>query len=93
MGGYISKKTRNAKWGTGAIDALSERLQVELSGLRGFSAGNIRKIRLFFETWATSHEIQHLASVENDELRGNFKTIIEMGNAWCPFRASFEITS
>jgi hypothetical protein len=22
VGGYISKKTRNAKWGTGAIDAL-----------------------------------------------------------------------
>ena len=26
VGGYISKKTRSAKWGTGAIHALSERL-------------------------------------------------------------------
>ena len=26
VGGYISKKTRNAKWGSRAIDALWERL-------------------------------------------------------------------
>jgi len=69
VGGYISKKTRNAKWGSGAIDALSERLQVELPGLRGVSAMSIRYMRLFFEAWAPSHEIQHLPSVENDELR------------------------
>jgi hypothetical protein len=36
VGGYISKKTRNAKWGSGAIDALSNRLQVELPGFEGF---------------------------------------------------------
>ena len=34
VGGYVSKKTRAAEWGTGAINALSERLQVELPGLR-----------------------------------------------------------
>ena len=49
VGGYISKKTRNAKWGSGAIDALSERLQVELPGLRGFSAASIKYMRQFFE--------------------------------------------
>ena len=38
VGSYVSKKTRTAKWGSGAIDALSNRLQVELPGLRGFSA-------------------------------------------------------
>ena len=58
VGGYISKKTRSAKWGTGAIDALSERLQVELPGLRGFSTGNIRKMRLFFEAWASYFSIR-----------------------------------
>ena len=35
VGGYISKKTRNAKWGSGAIDALSNQLQVELPGASG----------------------------------------------------------
>ena len=64
VGGYVSKKTRNAKWGSGAIDALSQQLQVELPGLRGFSAMSIKYMRLFFEAWAGSPEIRHLASVE-----------------------------
>lgn len=51
VGGYVSKKTRTAKWGSGAIDALSNRLQVELPGLRGFSASNIKYMRIFFEAW------------------------------------------
>ena len=63
VGGYVSKKTRNAKWGSGAIDALSNQLQVELPGLRGFSAMSIRYMRLFFEAWSPCAEIQHLASV------------------------------
>ena len=53
VGGYISKKTRSAKWGTGAINALSERLQVELPGLKGFSVMSIKYMRLFFEAWVT----------------------------------------
>ncbi len=64
VGGYISKKTRNAKWGSGAIDALSNRLQVELPGLRGFSPGNIRKMRLFFEAWAPFMSIRSLPTNE-----------------------------
>ena len=59
VGGYISKKTRSAKWGSGAIDALSERLQVELPGLRGFSAMSIKYMRLFFEAWADISAIRH----------------------------------
>ena len=53
VGGYISLKTRTAKWGAGAIDALSERLQVELPGLRGFSPQHIRFMRQFYEEWNT----------------------------------------
>ena len=65
VGGYISKKTRNAKWGSGAIDALSNQLQVELPGLRGFSAANIKYMRIFFDEWARWFEIRHLPSDEN----------------------------
>ena len=64
VGGYISKKTRNAKWGSGAIDALSRQLQVELPGLRGFSAGNMKKMRLFFEAWASMFAIRSLTANE-----------------------------
>ena len=64
IGGYISKKTRSAKWGTGAIDALSERLQVELPGLRGFSAASMKYMRIFFDEWNAWFEIRHSASGE-----------------------------
>ena len=72
VGGYISKKTRSAKWGTGAIHALSERLQVELPGLRGFSSSGIKRMRSFYEAWSPHliirptalGEIRHLASDE-----------------------------
>ena len=67
VGGYISKKTRNAKWGSGAIDALSERLQVELPGLRGFSAANMKYMRIFFDEWAKWFEIRHLPSDESSQ--------------------------
>ena len=68
VGGYISKKTRNAKWGSNAIDALSAQLQVELPGLRGFSAANIKKMRLFFETWSPVFTIRSLATNELEML-------------------------
>jgi len=58
VGGYISKKTRSAKWGTGAINALSERLQVELPGLRGFSASSIKSMRIFYEVWSSEFALE-----------------------------------
>ena len=81
VGEYISKKTRKAKWGSGAIDALSNQLQVELPGLRGFSATNIKNMRAFFEFWADDFSIRplpmgelsirHLLSDENCSLATN----------------------
>lgn len=68
VGGYISKRTRNAKWGSGAIEALSNQLQIELPGLRGFSASSMIFMRLFYEAWSPCAEIQHLASNELDEV-------------------------
>lgn len=67
VGGYISKKTRNAKWGSGAIDALSSQLQVELPGLRGFTPTNIKNMRVFFEAWAVDSSIRQLATAEFGE--------------------------
>jgi len=51
IGKYISENSRKGFWGTGAIEAISEKLQQELPGLRGFSAGNIKKMRIFYEQW------------------------------------------
>lgn len=52
IGKYISENSRAGYWGTGAIDAISDRLQKELPGLRGFSARNLRNMRMFYEEWA-----------------------------------------
>lgn len=51
VGKFISQNTRNAKWGTGALNAISQQLQQEMPGLKGFSEGNMRKMRLFYEAW------------------------------------------
>ena len=76
VGGYISKKTRNAKWGSNAIDALSAQLQVELPGLRGFSATNIKYMRRFFDEWAKWFGIRHLPSDEFRQLLFDGKALM-----------------
>ena len=53
IGKYISMNSRNGFRGKGAINAISERLNKELPGLRGFSARNIRYMRMFYEEWRT----------------------------------------
>jgi len=55
--------TRQGKWGTGAIEAISRSLQAELPGLRGFSEGNIKKMRIFFEEWSS---VVNRSTVSND---------------------------
>ena len=51
IGKYISRNSRNGFWGKGAIDAISERLDKELPGLKGFSARYLRYMRTFYEEW------------------------------------------
>ena len=51
IGKYISLNSRKGFWGKGAIDAISERLDKELPGLKGFSARNLRYMRKFYEEW------------------------------------------
>lgn len=71
VGGYISTKTRSAKWGSGAIDALSRQLQVELPGLRGFSSSSLVFMRLFFESWASCAKIRQLSTAGFQHLPSN----------------------
>jgi len=56
VGEYISVNTRSGKWGTGAIESISEQLQGEVPGLRGFSPTNMKNMRIFFEHWSTELE-------------------------------------
>ena len=52
IGKYISLNSREGYWGKGAIDAISERLERELPGLRGFTSRNLRNMRTFYEEWS-----------------------------------------
>ncbi|MDO5575916.1 MAG: PDDEXK nuclease domain-containing protein [Fibrobacter sp.] len=61
IGRYISTKTRTKSWGTNAIEVISEELQKQLPGLRGFSATNMKYMRLFYEIWTDSLNRQPLA--------------------------------
>jgi len=45
-GVMISEKIRAKKWGAKVLDQISADLQKELPGLKGFSSGNLKKIRL-----------------------------------------------
>ena len=52
IGRFVSINSRLQKWGSGAIKSISEQLQKELPGLKGFSAESITKMRRFYEEWS-----------------------------------------
>lgn len=52
IGKYISENTREGKWGTGAVESVSRQLSAELPGLKGYSATNLKYMRIFYEAWS-----------------------------------------
>lgn len=75
IGKYISQHTRKGVWGTGALDAISEQLRRELPGLRGYSATQLREMRLFYEAWIM---LDANSSVATDELKNSTITNVEI---------------
>jgi predicted nuclease of restriction endonuclease-like (RecB) superfamily len=67
IGCYVSKNSRDGFWGKGAIESISQQLQKELPGLRGFSATNIKNMRSFYEEWSPVINRQPMAD-ENKSL-------------------------
>lgn len=65
IGKFISLNSRNGVWGTGALTAISEQLRKLLPGLRGFSATQMREMRLFYEGWIG---LDSNSSIMTDEL-------------------------
>lgn len=68
IGRYISANTRTKNWGKGFIEGISEQLQKELPGLRGFSAPSLRKMRTFYEEWKI---LSNDSFVETNNILGN----------------------
>ena len=76
IGRYISFNTRKGFWGKDAITSISKQLQAEMPGLRGFSATNLKLMRLFYEEWknleinsSTGTDVIELSDNENDTIR------------------------
>lgn len=66
-GKMISEKIKAQKWGTKVLDRISADLQKELPGLKGFSSGNLKKIRLFAEAYAPHLVIGSTASNQSGQ--------------------------
>jgi predicted nuclease of restriction endonuclease-like (RecB) superfamily len=84
VGKYVSLNSRKGFWGTNAIETISERLQRELPGLRGFSARSMRNMRQFYEEWskginlaatAAKTEISKLAAMAAELMNEDFEEI------------------
>ncbi len=84
IGCYVSKNSREGFWGKGAIEAISQQLQKELPGLRGFSAANIKFMRQFYETWC--EDLKSLTVVSGIDTQLLFPFEI-------PQKEDFDITS
>lgn len=63
VGRFVSQNTRYGHWGGNAIKQISERLQKELPGLRGFSERSIKYMRTFFEEWHPAEKESNSAIV------------------------------
>ena len=61
IGKFLSERTRNAKWGTNALQTISDKLQSDLPGLRGFSVTNLKNMRPFMiigNQWIINRQLQ-----------------------------------
>ncbi|KAF0238426.1 MAG: hypothetical protein FD181_1076 [Prolixibacteraceae bacterium] len=75
IGSKISIQTKEQAWGSKVIEQISNELQRELPGLKGFSAPNLRKMTLFYNFWSKEPVICSTLSNKfestNIELIGN----------------------
>ena len=56
MGRQIVEKQENAKWGSGFIEQLSKDLRREFPEMTGFSAKNLRSMRVFYSFYSPNNE-------------------------------------
>jgi predicted nuclease of restriction endonuclease-like (RecB) superfamily len=81
VGGILSEKAKNAQWGDKVLEKVSGDLQIELPGLKGFSAQNLKKMRVVYETWENDlllldHDNKQNGSPAVNQLESNDKLVI-----------------
>ena len=87
IGRYLSSKKGKKTWGTSVLETISSQLRKELPGLRGFSASNLKNMRLFYENWSfledqkssvTTGEL--LEKTNSSDASDEFKSIIPISD-------------
>lgn len=67
IGRFISANTRKGKWGTNAIETISQILKADMPGLRGYSATNLKMMRIFYEEWMELDDYK--SSIQMDKIQ------------------------
>lgn len=60
IGKLIVERQKSETWGKSVVDQLSKDLQEEFPGVRGFSASNIWRMRMFYLTYAENQKLAPL---------------------------------
>lgn len=72
IGRKIGITANKEAWGSKVLDQISDALQNELPGLRGFSASNLKKMRVFAEFW---NEYLKIGSTAPNQLENSWEVI------------------
>ncbi len=60
IGKMVSEKTEKAKWGKSVVKQLSKDLQTAFPGIKGFSASNIWRMKVFYEEYKDNEKLAPL---------------------------------
>jgi predicted nuclease of restriction endonuclease-like (RecB) superfamily len=62
LGKSVSEKVQSEKWGKSVVEQLSNDLQSEFPGVRGFSARNIWNMKSFYDFYTKNEKLQPLVA-------------------------------
>lgn len=68
IGFRIEYEAKSKAWGSKVLQTISEQLQAELQGLRGFSPENLKKMRVFANFWFDKLFHQPIGSAASNQL-------------------------
>lgn len=60
VGEFLSEKSKEANYGDGYIDSLSEYIQQQFPGIRGFNRRGLYRMKQFYETYAGNEKVSAL---------------------------------
>jgi len=62
IGQLIVTRQQGETWGKSVVETLSQDLKAEFSGISGFSAANLWRMKLFYETYVNNRPLAKVAA-------------------------------